>query len=35
MMEIHRDYSAENTKILQYKHSPTDTRGMIELVFDK
>lgn len=35
MIEIHRDYELLKTQLLQYKHTPTDTRWYVELLFDK
>ena len=35
MIEIHRDYQNNKTMLLQYKHTPTDTRRFVELSFDR
>lgn len=35
MVEIHRDYENSRTQLLQYKHTPTDTRWIVELAFEK
>lgn len=33
MIEIHRDYDTETAMLFQYKHTPTDAKGTVELVF--
>lgn len=35
LMEIHREYEAGKTQLLQYKHTPTDTRWLAEIAFEK
>lgn len=35
MVEVHRDYRSETTQLLQYKHTPTDTRFNALIEFDK
>ena len=35
LVEIYRNRGADATWLIQYKHTPTDTRWLVELVFNK